>query len=154
MNNMQFSVDEFLSKHLGTDRSGLWPKPTGRYNKWLLIKEEVYELAKALGSPHVLSLDIPEQDQVLTLAQQAEVIKEICDLLYVVFNLCEEMRIDIEPFFDIVHRSNMTKTPAALSPTRKILKGPDYRPPYQEIEETLRRIRSMQASGGVHDEVG
>lgn len=128
MNSMQSSVDAFLIKHLGRDDNG-WPKQTGLYNKWLLIKEEYDELTAALGFKPKLFIDTYEPTQPTAELDKAQVIKELCDCFYVLMNLAEELRVDIQPFFDEVHVSNMTKTPAALSPNKKIMKGFGYQPP-------------------------
>ena len=131
-NPMQRDVHEFLLKHLGAQPNG-WPNKTDVLNKWRLIQEEFEELTAALD----IDLDGEGQGQAVDIT---EVVKEICDLLYVIFNLCEELELDIQPFFDEVHRSNMTKTPAALSPNKKVQKGPDYRPP--RIAEMLDAYRN------------
>lgn len=62
-------------------------------------------------------------------SNQVEMIDAICDLLYVTFGTAVEMGIDIAPFFDEVHRSNMTKTGGSQDSGGKILKGPNYEPP-------------------------
>ena len=135
--SMQAKVHEFLTKHLGTDERG-WPHKTGHYNKWLLIAEEFAELTKALGIKCALD---PVPKQVAPIDEVAT-IDAICDLLYVLFNLCEELELPIAPFFDEVHVSNMTKTPGPLSPTKKIAKGPDWQPP--RIAALLAAYRSLQ----------
>lgn len=140
VNPMQLAVHEFLLKHLGSSGGG-WPERTGITNKWLLIEEEIDELRGALSLWRQSRTEVSQRND----WSETDAIKEICDVLYVVFNLCEELRIDIQPFFDAVHAANMTKTPAALSPTRKILKGPDYQPP--DIAGLLEQYRSDQENG-------
>ena len=39
-----------------------------------------------------------------------EAVDGLCDLIYVVYGTAEAIGIDLEPFFDEVHRSNMRKT--------------------------------------------
>lgn len=52
----------------------------------------------------------------------------IADCLYIVLGTAVAHGIDIQPIFDEVHRSNMTKT--LLDPvTKKGGKGPGYEPP-------------------------
>lgn len=152
MRQQQHMVREFLAKHLGLDDGG-WPRGTGIANKWLLIEEEFEELQEALGVGYEPVLDSfgletldDEGRTKFELEHKPEFFDEpsaidaICDLLYVIFNLCEELHINIEPFFNEVHRSNMTKTPGALSSTKKILKGPEWEPPrIAEMLATHRR---------------
>ena len=60
-------------------------------------------------------------------------IDAICDLLYVTYGAASAMGIDIEPFFDEVHRSNMSKVdPETGMPIYrddgKVLKPSTYSP--------------------------
>jgi NTP pyrophosphatase (non-canonical NTP hydrolase) len=57
-----------------------------------LITEELIELIEAFYQDNYI-----------------EQIDALCDLLYVVFGSAVEMGVDLEPFFNDVHRSNMTK---------------------------------------------
>ena len=137
MRVQQKMVREFLLKHLGADQDAPnWPVRTGRYNKWLLIAEEGDELFDALNFG-----DYPYHGHLPETFDEVKAVDAICDLLYVIFNLCEELHIDIEPFFNEVHLSNMTKTPGALSPTKKIMKGPDFKPP--RIADMLAAYRQL-----------
>lgn len=53
----------------------------------------------------------------------------IGDLLYVVLGTAVSCGIDIEPIFNEIHRSNMTKfIDGALRPDGKWMKGPSYSP--------------------------
>lgn len=54
-----------------------------------------------------------------------KIIHEICDLLYVTHGVCVCMGIDIQPFFEEVHRSNMSKD-MPPGPISKPIKGKDY----------------------------
>lgn len=63
-----------------------------------------------------------------------EIIDAICDLLYVVYGAAIALGIDIDPFFNEVHRSNMSKLdPDTGKPIvredGKILKPSSYSPP-------------------------
>jgi NTP pyrophosphatase (non-canonical NTP hydrolase) len=130
MNEMQQKAHESLLKHLGAAPGG-WANKTGVYNKFLLIAEEFEELAEALNIVKETWEDDPGEfgwRQVGTL-NEPKTVEAICDLLYGIFNLCEELELDIEPFFNEVHRSNMTKVPAALSPSKKVQKGSEFRAP-------------------------
>jgi hypothetical protein len=144
MNEMQQKVHTFLLKHLGAAPSG-WPNKTGTLNKWLLIREEFEKLTAALDiDPNGI-----EPEQGLSIDEPMAV-EAICDLLYVLFNLCEELELDIEPFFNEVHRSNMTKVPAALSPNRKVQKGPSWEGPrIAEMLASYRRNAAHMAENGL-----
>ena len=72
-----------------------------------------------------------------------EMIDAICDILYVTYGAAVAMGIDIDPFFEEVHRSNMSKLdPVTKQPIRrkdgKILKPDTYSPP--NIKELLFRL--------------
>jgi NTP pyrophosphatase (non-canonical NTP hydrolase) len=144
MNEMQQKVHAFLLKHLGAAPSG-WPNKTGVYNKFLLVAEEFEELAEALNIVKETWEDDPGESgwrQVGT-PNEPKTVDAICDLLYVIFNLCEELELDIEPFFNEVDRSNMTKVPAALGPNKKVQKEPSWEAP--RITEMLANYRRNAA---------
>jgi predicted HAD superfamily Cof-like phosphohydrolase len=68
-----------------------------------------------------------------------EMIDGMCDLLYVTFGLAEAVGIvDLQPFFDEVHRTNMLKVPEHQDRFGKVLKGPGWEPP--RIAEMLQRL--------------
>lgn len=82
------------------------------------------------------SLILEEANEFLVASQSSDfvgMIDAICDLLYVTYGAAVAMGIDIEPFFDEVHRSNMSKLdPETKLPVRredgKILKPSTYSP--------------------------
>ena len=93
MNAMQAKVKEFHAKFMGTDPDQpTIPDEDVQKLRLRLIDEEIREFAEASASG-----DLPAA------------IKELCDLLYVVLGTANAYGIDIEPFFDEVHRSNMSK---------------------------------------------
>lgn len=61
-----------------------------------------------------------------------KVVKEACDLLYVVYGLLDELGVDADAAFAEVHRSNMSKLGNDGKPIRredgKVLKGPNFSP--------------------------
>lgn len=93
-----------------------------------LIREEVEELERACREPayvrHVVSLWNATDEPDFT-----DALKELCDLLYVTFGTAVAWGVDIAPFFERVHQSNMTKTPFTKREDGKALKGPNYQPP-------------------------
>jgi len=60
------------------------------------------------------------------------IVKELVDLLYVVYGTGVTMGIDLDEAFRIVHESNMTKLGEDGKPIYredgKVLKGPNYKP--------------------------
>ncbi len=77
-----------------------------------LLEEEVAEFAEASRDGDLVGA-----------------IKELCDICYVAFGAAVTMGIDIEPFFELVQESNMSKVGGKLREDGKMLKGPNYRPP-------------------------
>lgn len=55
----------------------------------------------------------------------------LADLLYVVYGTAVSFGIDMQPIFQEVHRSNMTKGDPQVvkTPNGKILKGENWKPP-------------------------
>jgi predicted HAD superfamily Cof-like phosphohydrolase len=76
-----------------------------------LIQEEFLELQEALA----------KQDL-------AAVAKELADLLYVVYGTAVSCGIDMEPVFQEVHRSNMSKVGGHKRADGKWVKPPGYSP--------------------------
>ena len=126
MNAMQAKVKEFHAKFMGTDpNEPTIPDDSVQTLRLRLIDEETREFAEASTGG-----DLPAA------------IKELCDLLYVVLGTATACGVDIEPFFDEVHRSNMCKLWADgtthRDPYGKVLKPPSYSP--ANIEGLLARF--------------
>lgn len=75
------------------------------------IIEEVGELAKAQTESNIV-----------------EIADALVDILYFVFGTALIYGLDLEPLFDEIQRSNMSKT-GRCQITGKILKGDSYSPP-------------------------
>lgn len=58
-----------------------------------------------------------------------EAIDALCDLLYVTFGSAVAFGVDLDPFFEEVHRSNMAKLTAGKDPGGKQLKPDGWEPP-------------------------
>lgn len=59
-------------------------------------------------------------------------LKELCDLLYVIFGYCAQKAFDIDTAFQRVHQSNMSKLVdgiAQYNSQGKVIKGPNYKVP-------------------------
>lgn len=116
MNPMQKQVEEF---HAATNcEIGKSPGirfPQLRAN---LIHEEAIETVNAIKNGDLV-----------------EAIDGMCDLLYVVFGTAVSFGIDLEPFFNEVHRTNMLKTTGPIREDGKRLKPEGWQPP--RIKEML-----------------
>lgn len=81
-----------------------------------LIFEEYRELKEAFNNQDIV-----------------EVADALADLLYVIYGTAVSCGIDMEPVFDEVHRSNMTKIPAdgkiVYREDGKVIKPDSYSPP-------------------------
>lgn len=73
----------------------------------------------------------------------AEVIDGICDIIYVAYGTAEAIGVDLEPFFDEVHESNMAKAGAGRDEGGKIVKPPGWVKP--RIAEMLARYQQSDA---------
>lgn len=80
--------------------------------RFYLLAEEVLELDKAL-----LDNDI------------VEIADAIADVLYVAYGTAVECGIDIQPIFNEVHKSNMTKIGGTFNEFGKLVKPSTYTPP-------------------------
>src|SRR5437870_5861334 len=116
MNPMQAKVKEFHERYaLNDPRQPSIPPPDVTALRLRLICEETREFEEAAKEGNLPAA-----------------IKELTDLLYVVLGAANAYGLDIEPFFDEVHRSNMTKTwpdgTVHKDITGKVLKPSSYSP--------------------------
>lgn len=77
----------------------------------------------------------------------------IGDMLYVVYGTAVAHGIDIEPIFDEIHRSNMSKgSPSVIKrEDGKVLKNTGYKPP--ELEPILKKQTYKNMPQSVIDEI-
>lgn len=88
------------------------PSLADRILRVRLIKEELDELDEAFAQENLV-----------------EVADALADLLYVVLGTAVTCGLDMEPIFNEVHRSNMTKfSDGHCDPGGKWIKGPSYEP--------------------------
>jgi len=84
----------------------------------LLIMEEAFEVYDELARP---------------VLNKVALTKELADLLYVVYGTAEQLNLPLEPAFNRVHASNMSKLGDDGKPLYredgKVIKGPNYKPP-------------------------
>lgn len=118
MNKMQLQIEEFHRKfgHV----IGEAPQISRPELRVKLIREEAKETCDAIEAG-----DLPQA------------IDGICDLLYVAIGTAVEFGIDLEPFFDEVHRTNMLKDGGGKNADGKTLKPPGWMPP--DIDGELER---------------
>jgi NTP pyrophosphatase (non-canonical NTP hydrolase) len=91
-----------------------------------LIHEEYLEFIEAEA--------IISGEPTATLYDYEDALKELADLVYVCFQYAENREWDLLTALNRVHQSNMSKLDENKRPIRrddgKILKGPNYKPPY------------------------
>ena len=91
-----------------------------------LIREEYQEFIEAEA--------IINGETTATLYDYENALKELADLVYVCFQYAENREWDLLTALNRVHQSNMSKLDENKRPIRrddgKILKGPNYKPPY------------------------
>jgi len=121
VNDAQRMVQEFHEQfdiHVSPTPS-IPDEPTQTLRK-RLIQEEFEELQEALQEK-----DLPS------------IAKELADLLYVVYGTAVSLGIDMEPVFQEVHRSNMSKVGGYKREDGKWVKPPTYSP--AKIEPLLNK---------------
>ena len=94
-----------------------------------LIYEEFHEFKEAHTNMMAFVKEGPTTNEALAL-------KELADLVYVCYQYAANRDWDLNTAMDRVHRSNMSKLGEDGKPIRrddgKVLKGPNYAPPYLE----------------------
>ena len=86
-----------------------------------LIKEEAKETCRALRHGDLVAA-----------------VDGLCDLLCVTYGAAVEMGIDLAPFWDEVHRTNMAKKGGPVRADGKQLKPPGWQPP--DVEGLLQKL--------------
>lgn len=109
--------------------------------------QEISEAEAALRI-HLMEEELREVITAMAYEDLAAVAKELADLLYVVYGAGAAYGIDLEPVFEAVHKSNMSKMPedgmVKYREDRKIIKPATYAPP--DIKSI---IESQQVGLGV-----
>jgi len=114
MTEMQSKVREF-HEAMGTLPASRTPVSLPQYNGELrcaLIEEEAQEFRHAWRT-----------------RDRLEMIDALCDLLYVTVGAAVEMGVELAPFFDEVHASNLRKAGGPVRADGKHLKPPGWTPP-------------------------
>jgi len=106
-----------------------------------LIAEEFLEVGEAVRAVH--NAIYMKKGAATQRRCKANLLKELCDLQYVLDSMFVTFGLPKDAAFKRVHDSNMTKLGDDGRPIRredgKILKGPNYQPPEMEIliEDTI-----------------
>jgi len=97
-----------------------------------LIREESDEVKEEFVN---MIMDL-ERGKSVSLVQRANILKELCDLQYVLSGTAVALGLDLEVAFNRVHRSNMSKLgddgKVVYREDGKIIKGDNYKPPNLE----------------------
>ena len=131
MTDEQSMVEEFHRKFeiLVNERPTI-PGNTTKDLRVRLIQEEFDELKEALAKEDLVA-----------------VAKEMADLLYVVYGTAVSYGIDMEPVFQEIHRSNLSKVDGYKRADGKWVKPPTYSP------ACLEPILNTQREGSLPDEL-
>lgn len=127
MHDAQRKVREFHEKVVGGPTSPARPELRDAMLRARLIIEEAFETVEALvgtdGALDVIDEFADKLERATTThvgvanrpafnqkkPDLAEAVDGLCDLIYVAYGSAEAIGVDLEPYFDEVHRSNMAK---------------------------------------------
>ena len=142
MNRMQDQIRTFHRDVLKQPHSPAEPKLRNPELRARLILEEAIETVVGLvGRPKAVALldsaigenrlIYPDDEAVAKDSEPdlIEVIDGLCDTIVVCLGTAEDIGIDLAPFFDEVHRSNMAKAGGPINEHGKQLKPPGWTPP-------------------------
>jgi len=128
MNNFQ-KVDQFSIAMKQPRKVDLTPKEEDLIRlRTKLIYEEVDEFMD-----EVFEDDLFQAHKVRAYIDKEKVLKELCDILYVVYGFASTFGLDIDTAFNRVHASNMSKLGDDGNPVYrddgKVMKSSRYVPP-------------------------
>lgn len=100
-------------------------------------KPELGDPAEGQRRHDFIAEELAEYQDALKAGDLVNIADALGDLLYVLLGTGVHHGIQLEPVFNEVHRSNMTKTPEATKTVRdhvtgeckRVVKGPGYEPP-------------------------
>lgn len=151
MHDPQEKVREFHLVVVEQPVSPAAPEIRHGYLRAKLILEEAIETAFALvGARNGQVLVHTQLNEVLQQMARdkrtgapdlVEAIDGCMDLLYVTYGTMEDIGLDSSPFFDEVHRSNMSKAGGTVDVDGKKLKPRGYSPP--DIAGVLARVSKV-----------
>jgi len=124
------AVEEFrkkMEKPIGKDLT--YTDPNDLDFGFKLITEEYKEISDEMIKAHY---DILKQGYISKEVRK-NLLKELCDLVYVVMDMAATYKLPINQAFKRVHQSNLSKLGEDGKPVYredgKVLKGPNYKPP-------------------------
>lgn len=136
-NDMQNKVREF--HRVGGATIGETPAIRDAELRARLILEEAAETVTALvGGSRANDLFAQLSAKEGTPPDLVEAIDGMCDVLYVIFGTAVACGIDLQMFFDEVHRTNLEKANGPRRADGKIEKPPGWEPP--RIREMLEKV--------------
>jgi predicted HAD superfamily Cof-like phosphohydrolase len=107
-----------------------------------LVEEEYEEFIAALKALECyMASDHSDMSAKRIAKLMVDVIDAMCDLIVVIHNTSNAMGIDLEPFFDEVHKKNMEKVGGPKREDGKQLKPDDWTPP--DHESILKMIQGV-----------
>ena len=122
--NLQDQAEEFRYAY------GVTNSPENNQMQLNLISEEFQEFAHAHADDWIGTIEVPGE------SSESHALKELADLVYVCFQYASNREWDLMLALKRVHESNMSKLGEDGKPIRredgKVLKGPNYKPPYLE----------------------
>ena len=113
VNRMQSQVESFHAK----------------FNQRVLADSAIPGIHRPLLRVALIEEESKETCDAIEAGDLIGAIDGLCDLIYVALGTAIEFGIDLEPFFDEVHRSNMAKVVGSMRADGKILKPDGWMPP-------------------------
>ena len=115
------------------------------YSNFDMVADFIYDMGQPLSQPHMFdegydvdlesmrfNLILEEVDEVANATDKENLLKELADILYVVYGYAATYGLPIDAAFKRVHESNMSKLGEDGKPIYredgKVLKGPNYKP--------------------------
>jgi len=106
--------------------------PKSLYLRMNLISEEFNELEEEVNKA---IYEFKENSGKVNKETKQKILKELCDLMYVVSGFAVTFGLSVTPAFNRVHESNMSKLvdgKPLLNDWGKVQKGENYKPPNME----------------------
>lgn len=102
-----------------------------------LIAEEAKETLESITGAEYIFLPVEIEDRHRPEQDLVGAIDGLCDLIVVAYGTAVEFGVDLEPFWDEVHRTNMEKKSGPIRADGKRLKPKNWQPP--DIKGILER---------------